>query len=84
MAGLHDADFYLNLRMNTLRISILNPKATKLLKDLADLDLIAIEKQSASGFNSILKRLRSKNKSIPSFDEITREVELVRKKRYEK
>lgn len=70
--------------MTTLRVSILNPKATKLLKDLADLDLIAIEKQSGSGFASILKRLRSKNKSVPDMDEITREVELVRKKRYEK
>lgn len=70
--------------MTTLRVSILNPKATKLLKDLADLELIAIEKQSASGFASILKRLRSKNKSTPNMDEITREVELVRSKRYEK
>ncbi|MCF2491219.1 hypothetical protein [Dyadobacter sp. CY347] len=70
--------------MTTLRINILNPKATKLLKDLADLDLIAIEKPAASGFASILKRLRSKNKSVPNLDEIAREVDLVRSKRYEK
>lgn len=70
--------------MTTLRINILNPKATKLLKDLADLDLIAIEKPSASGFASLLKQLRSKNKSVPNMDDIAREVELVRSKRYEK
>ena len=70
--------------MNTLRISILNHKATKLPKDLADLELIAIEKPSAPGFASILKRLRSENKSVPNMDEITREIELVRTKRYEK
>jgi hypothetical protein len=31
--------------MNTLRIGILNPKATKLLQDLADLKLITIEEE---------------------------------------
>ncbi|WP_026630504.1 hypothetical protein [Dyadobacter alkalitolerans] len=70
--------------MTTLRINILNPKATKLLKDLADLNLIAIEKPRNAGFASLLKRLRSKNKSVPNMDEITREVEMVRSKRYEK
>jgi len=29
--------------MNTLRVDILNPKAAKLLKDLADMNLIAIQ-----------------------------------------
>ena len=62
----------------------MNPKATKLLKNLASLELIAIEKPSAPGFASILKRLRSEKKSVPNMDEITREVELVRTKRYEK
>lgn len=70
--------------MSTMRIDILNPKAAKLLKDLADLNLIAIQDTSKTGFASILKKLRSKAKSAPSFDEITKEVELVRKKRYEK
>lgn len=70
--------------MSTMRIDLLNPKAAKLLKDLADLNLIAIQDTSKTGFASILKKLRSKAKSAPSFDEITKEVELVRKKRYEK
>jgi len=67
-----------------MRINILNPKAVKLLKDLADLNLIAIQDTSKNGFASVLKRLRSKAKSAPTFDEITNEVELIRSKRYEK
>jgi len=70
--------------MNTMRINILNPKAVKLLKDLADLNRIAIQDTSKNGFASVLKRLRSKAKSAPTFDEITNEVELIRSKRYEK
>ena len=70
--------------MNTMRIDILNPKATRLLKDLADLNLIAIQDTSKNGFASVLKKLRSKSKSAPTFDEITSEVELVRSKRYAK
>jgi len=34
--------------MTTYQVDILNPKATKLLQDLADMDLIAI-KQTAEG-----------------------------------
>ncbi|MDI9363874.1 MAG: hypothetical protein QM541_02910 [Flavobacterium sp.] len=64
-----------------MRIDILNPKATKLLKDLADLNLIAIKDTSKNGFASVLKKLRSKAKSAPTFEEITNEVELVRSKR---
>ncbi len=70
--------------MNTLRIDILNPKAARLLKDLADLDLIAIRDSSKSGFENILKRFRARTKSAPSLEEITKEVELVRAKRYGK
>ena len=70
--------------MNTMRIDILNPKAAKLLKDLADLNLIAIQDTSKNGFASVLKKLRSKSKSAPTLDEITKEVELVRAKRYAK
>lgn len=70
--------------MSTLQVDILNPKAAKLLKDLADLNLIAIRDTSKSGFATVLKKLRSKAKSAPTLDEITREVELVRSKRYAK
>ena len=70
--------------MTTLQVDILNPKAAKLLKNLADLNLIAIRDTSKSGFATVLKKLRSKAKSAPTFDEITDEVELVRSKRYAK
>lgn len=70
--------------MNSMRIDILNPKAARLLKDLADLNLIAIHDTSKNGFASALKKLRSKAKLVPTFDEITNEVESVRKKRYAK
>jgi hypothetical protein len=70
--------------MNTVRVDILNPKAARLLKNLADLKLIAIQDTSKNGFASVLKKLRSKAKSAPSLDEITKEVELVRSKRYAK
>lgn len=67
--------------MNTIRVDILNPKAARLLKDLADLDLIAIQDIPKNGFETILKKLRAKTKSAPTLEEITKEVELVRAKR---
>jgi hypothetical protein len=68
--------------MNSMRIDILDPKASKLLRDLADMNLIAIKDLSKNGFADVLKRLRSKAKDAPSLEEITKEVELVRSKRY--
>ncbi len=70
--------------MNTMRIDILNPKAVRLLKNLADLKLITIQDESKNGFASVLKRLRKKAKLAPTLDEITSEVELVRSNRYAK
>jgi hypothetical protein len=70
--------------MNTMRVDIINPKALRLLKDLADMNLIAIQDSSKNGFASVLKKLRLKSKTAPTYDEITKEVELVRQKRYEK
>jgi len=70
--------------MNTIMVNILNPKAEKLLRDLAEMDLIAIEDKPTNRFASVLKKLRSKAKSAPTFDEITKEVELVRARRYAK
>ena len=70
--------------MNTMRVEILNPKALRLLKNLADLNLIAIQDTSKNGFESVLKKLRLKAKAAPALDEITNEVEIVRSKRYGK
>lgn len=68
----------------TIRIDILNPKAVKLLKNLAELDLISIKEDSKKGFTEVLKKLRSNSKSAPSLEEITNEVEKVRARRYAK
>lgn len=71
--------------METIKIDILNPKARKLLKDLADLDLIAIRKSDKNNFSEVLKKLRSQqSKSAPTPDEVAREVEVVRSRRYNK
>lgn len=67
----------------TYQVEIINPKATKLLQDLADLDLISIKQTSEDSFLKIVARLRKKALSNPpSLEEITKEVELVRAKRY--
>lgn len=69
----------------TLQIDILNPKATRLLKDLADLNLISIRDERESNFMKAVAKLRKKASSeIPSIEMITKEVELVRTKRYAK
>lgn len=68
----------------TIRIDILNPKAVKLLKNLAELELISIKQESQTGFADVLKKLRSNHKTAPSLEEITNEVMKVRAKRYEK
>ncbi len=68
----------------SLRIDILNPKVVKLLNDLAELNLITINKDSKAGFNEVLEKLRFNSKSAPSLEEITKEVEKVRSKRNEK
>ena len=67
----------------TYQVDVLNPKAIKLLQDLADLDLISITQNSEDDFLKVVNRLRKKAASNPpSFDEITKEIELVRAKRY--
>ena len=47
-------------------------------------NLIAIQKPSKSSLQSVLNNLRSNAKIAPSLKEITKEVELVRAKRYAK
>lgn len=69
--------------MSTILIEILNPKAAKLIQDLADLELISINHPTETGFSKILAKLRSKAESVPSLEEITKEVELVRAARNE-
>lgn len=68
--------------METLKIEILNPKAKKLLKDLAELKLININTQIS--LKDILDKLRSHEYETPSLDEISMEVREERKSRYGK
>jgi hypothetical protein len=69
--------------METIKIEILNPKAKKILKNLADLNLINIkDRQSPQSFIELLARLRSNQDIVPSSAEISKEVEKVRSKRY--
>jgi len=70
--------------METIRIEIINPKAKDLIKSMADMDLIKIKKgKIKSEFIELLDRLREKSDNAPSLEEITKEVETVRKSRYE-
>ena len=67
----------------TFQVDILNPKATKLLKNLADLNLISIQENQEDGFLKIVRKLRAKAAKVPpTMEEITKEVEIVRLKRY--
>jgi hypothetical protein len=71
--------------MEAITIEIINPKAKQLIRDLADMKLINIsESTGINDFREILSSLRSNSESIPALDEITKEVELVRAKRYAK
>jgi hypothetical protein len=71
------------MMMETLRIEIINPKAKRLLKDLADMNLITIDKVDdlKSEFKELLSKLRSDSALLQ--EEIAREVENVRASRYE-
>jgi phosphoribosylformylglycinamidine (FGAM) synthase PurS component len=71
--------------METIKVDILNPKAKTILKNLADLNLIRIKStRIKSELKDLLARLRISQDDLPSLEEITSEVELVRKSRYEK
>ncbi len=67
----------------TIKVEILNPKAKKLINDLADLNLISISEVKEDTFMEVVKRIRSKSKEnkLP-LSEITKEVEKVRSSRY--
>lgn len=70
--------------METIRIEIVNKRAKRILKDLAALNLINIQdKDPMKAFLRLLNQMR-RNKKIPPLSEITREVELVREKKYGK
>lgn len=71
--------------MESLKIEIVNPKAKNIIKNLADMDLIRIKKEKVKNeFAELLAKLRRNSNQSPSLEEITKEVESVRKARYEK
>lgn len=71
--------------MNTIEIDIINPKAVRLLEDLADLNLISIREKADDRFLEQVNKIRAKaENNPPSLEEITNEVEIVREKRYAK
>ena len=71
--------------MESLRIEIINPKAKSLIKSLADMDLIRIKKEKVRyELKELVDSLREHSDEAPSLDEITKEVESVRKALYEK
>ena len=69
--------------METFNIEIINPKAKSILKGLANLNLIRIQKNNPiNEFSELLKKLRRNSETSISIDEITKEVEAVRSERY--
>lgn len=67
----------------TYQIDILDPKANKILKDLADRKLISILKSPDDSFMKVVRRIRKKaDGDIPTMTQITKEVESVRSNRY--
>ena len=71
--------------MKTYQIDILNPKAARLLQDLAELNLISIKETKKEDFLGIVAKLRRKAVlNVPTLEEITKEVELVRASLYAK
>lgn len=65
--------------METFQVEILNPTARKILKNLADLKLISIKRKKS--FKDIYNKIQQNSEETISMDEITAEVEIVRKAR---
>ena len=67
----------------TYKVNILDPKAKKILLEMEAQKLISLSKMDEKDFINLIKRIRKKALKYPiDNDEITREVELVRGKRY--
>ena len=71
--------------MNIFQIELIDPKAKRLLEELAAMNLIKIQEieNPKERFFDLLKKLRSKGEGL-SLDEITKEVEIVRSQRIAK
>ena len=70
--------------MNNYQIKVVEPGALKLLEDMASKNLIEFSPlEPKESFRQLLSKMRSPE-NVPSLDDITKEVELVRKERYSK
>lgn len=68
--------------MNNYQIKVVEPKAVKLLEDMASKNLIELFPLDATDrFRRLLAKMRSRENS-PNLEEITKEVESVRAKRH--
>ena len=67
--------------MEALSVQIINPKAKSLLLNLEEMNLIRLEVKPM--LSEMLAKLRRNEVEVPTFEEITEEVELVRQKQYE-
>jgi pentose-5-phosphate-3-epimerase len=66
-------------------ISILNPKAKKLLEDLADLKLITFQKETDISLKKLVSQSKKRGfKKFLAIEEIQTEVDKVRSERYAK
>ena len=66
-------------------VSILNPKAKKLLEDLADLKLITFQKETDISIEKLVSQTKRKGlKKLPAIEEIQVEIDKVRSERYAK
>lgn len=70
--------------MEALKIEILNPKALQIIKGMQDLDLIRISDDPVSSLQKYLKKMRGKFTTVPDMDEISKIVDEVRFKRYDR
>lgn len=70
--------------MNTYQIEIIEPKAEKLLEDLASLNLIKFQRiEPKQQFKKLLQKMRSAGEGdVPTLEEINKEVKSVREERY--
>ncbi|HWB63221.1 MAG TPA: hypothetical protein VG603_06925 [Chitinophagales bacterium] len=72
--------------MESVNITLKNPKAKRLLEELQELNLITINSISAGKKDLIklLDSMRDRHSNPPGIGAISKEVEAVRKKRYAK
>ncbi len=69
--------------MESYQVDILNPKAVKLLKNLAELKLISLSDPTTNPFLVAINKLRKNAASnTPTLEDITKEVEEVRANRH--